>query len=41
MCEEVKFIRQCPSCGKDITYARKSDYNKARRERFGCDRSIL
>ena len=36
MCEEIKFIRQCPSCGKDITYARKSDYNKALKKGSVC-----
>ena len=36
MCEEIKFIRTCPSCGKEITYARKSDYNKAVKKGSVC-----
>lgn len=36
MCEEIKFIRTCPNCGKEITYARKSDYNKAVKKGSVC-----
>lgn len=36
MCEEIKFIRECPNCGKEITYARKSDYNKAVKKGSVC-----
>lgn len=36
MCKESKFIRTCPSCGKEISYARKSDYNKAVKKNSLC-----
>lgn len=36
MCKEFKFIRTCPNCGKEISYARKSDYNKAVKKNSLC-----
>ena len=36
MCEVNNLIRICPSCGKEITYARKGDYNKAVKKESVC-----
>lgn len=36
MNKEIKFIRTCPNCGKEITYARKSDYSKAIKKGSVC-----
>ena len=36
MKSENLFIRKCPSCGKEISYARKSDFNKAERLQTEC-----
>lgn len=36
MDKEIKFIRTCPKCGKQITYARKSDYTKAIKKKSLC-----
>ena len=36
MNKEIKFIRTCPNCGKEITYVRKSDYSKAIKKGSVC-----